>query len=303
MCAVASAGAPLQPFVETRIGPGLHCGLPYDGLTLQPTLRAKLAAAERGLEAAGFRVVAAEWPSRRFDYLDREENVCVEALFSGRPVNGKPLDTWDWPPQFLTFSGQVASFVAGYLDAPVSIKEVVADMGRVGDMHNPAGLHRAVFDDKMDETSLRYLLGPKLAADVAAYNSYFDEHGVDLLLLPVTRAAAPDLADLANGKVRIPRLDGSRAGGGVMSCFNLHTFAFKHLHIPKLVVPTGLSDDGRPTAVQLWGRALEHADMYDDSRSKAHSVRFLHLAGRVAEGMHAAAPELARVKCAAYCPL
>ena len=176
------------------------------------------------------------------------------------------------------------------------------DMGCAGAGHHPAGLHKLAMADGFDETVMRWALGPKVASDVSAYNAYFDAHGVDLLLLPATRAAAPDLADLAGGTVPFPRLDGSTKEGSVMKAFNLHTFAFKHLHIPKLVVPTGLTEDGRPTAVQLWGRAVAYDDMFDDSKAAEHSVSFLHLARVVAEAMHVAAPELARADPEAMLP-
>merc|ERR1711871_984743 len=101
--------------------------------------------------------------------------------------------------------------------------------------------------------------------------------GADLLLIPIARCATPDLADLAGESQQIPRTDGTTSNGSVMQCFNLHAFAFKYLHIPKMVVPTGLTEDGRPSAVQFWGRALEHSQMYDDAAALAHDANFLQL--------------------------
>ena len=49
---------------------------------------------------------------------------------------------------------------------------------------------------------------------------------------------------------------------------------FKHLHIQKMCIPTGLTEDGRPTAVQLWGRAMEYDQMYDDNLSQIISLVF-----------------------------
>jgi hypothetical protein len=71
-------------------------------------------------------------------------------------------------------------------------------------------------------------------------------------------------------------------------------FKLKHLHIPKLLVPTGLSDDGRPTAVQLWGRAVPYAQMFDDEAAAVHDASFLHLAKKVAAAIQAQ-PDLRRV--------
>ena len=75
---------------------------------------------------------------------------------------------------------------------------------------------------------------------------------------------------------------------------HLPRFKLKYLHIPKLIVPTGLSDDGRPTAVQLWGRAVPYELMFDDEASARHDAEFLHLARRVAASIQAQ-PELRRV--------
>ena len=63
--------------------------------------------------------------------------------------------------------------------------------------------------------------------------------------------------------------------------------ACAQLHVPKLSVPTGMSADGRPTGLQLWGRAVPYEHMFDDACSTRHSVYFLHLAARAVEAIHA----------------
>ncbi len=73
------------------------------------------------------------------------------------------------------------------------------------------------------------------------------------------------------------------------------TSSFKNLHIPKMVVPTGLSEDGRPTAVQFWGKAVPYEKMFDDAFSAAHDAEFLHLLKKATELMFAADPSLRRV--------
>lgn len=190
----------------------------------------------------------------------------------------------------------MAQFVDGFLNAPVSIKEIVADMGSTGAAHFPAAFASAHgIPDKFDETQFRYVLGPKVFDDVAAYNSYFESTGADLLLLPVARCATPDYADLVadtlkDAEIGEPRV---RADNSVMKCFRLHNFAFKHLHIPKMVVPTGLTKDGRPTAVQIWGPALDYSKMFDDSAALAHDAHFLQLVKKVVEAIQIV-PGLAR---------
>ena len=52
-------------------------------------------------------------------------------------------------------------------------------------------------------------------------------------------------------------------------------------------MPTGLTADGRPTAVQLWGRAVAHDAMFDDAAAARHDAAFLHAAARAAAAIHA----------------
>ena len=77
-------------------------------------------------------------------------------------VNGKPLHT----SQYFSFGGQVATFVTNYLGAPVSLKEILEDMGQAGATLRPRSSHDGNADG--DETQFRYVMGPKIARDVAA---------------------------------------------------------------------------------------------------------------------------------------
>ena len=74
----------------------------------------------------------------------------------------------------------------------------------------------------------------------------------------------------------------------------------KNLHIPKLVVPTGLTEDGRPSAIQLWGKAVPYERMFDDGFSAAHDADFLNLVKRVVDMMYDADPSLRRVDATAF---
>lgn len=226
-------------------------------------------------------VLDKEWPSRRFDYLGREENVIVEAMFTRRPVNGKPLGS---DPNG-SFAGQLSQFVWEYLDAPVSVKEVMDDMGKAGAAVNPAA---ALLDGKrasQDETQFRYHLGPKVEVDVEAYNSYFETTGADLIMIPAARAATPDLADLAGNTLALTKLDGAVEKGSVTEFSIVHLWYFKNIAIPKMLVPTGLTADGRPTAVQFWGKAVPYEKMFDDAYSAQQDADFLHLVKRVADAL------------------
>ena len=94
----------------------------------------------------------------------------------------------------------------------------------------------------------------------------------------------PTLAQAAGGTVPLETADGrGRANNSVWPAVYPHNSACKDLHIPRLSVPTGLSVDGRPTGVQLWGRAVPYAEMFDGAASTRSSVAFLRLAARAVE--------------------
>ena len=64
-------------------------------------------------------------------------------------MNGKPLHT----SQYFSFGGQVATFVTNYLGAPVSLKEILEDMGQAGATLRPRSSHDGNADG--DETQFR----------------------------------------------------------------------------------------------------------------------------------------------------
>mmetsp|Transcript_28772 Transcript_28772/g.52169 ORF Transcript_28772/g.52169 Transcript_28772/m.52169 type:complete len:166 (-) Transcript_28772:29-526(-) len=135
----------------------------------------------------------------------------------------------------------------------------------------------------MDETQYRYWIGPKIKSDCEAYNSIFDQNDLDLLLLPAGFGATPELSRLSEGTCTMTSLggEGRMEKAGPSQLFMLHFFSFKHLHIPKMVIPTGLTADGRPTAVQIWGKAVPYEHMFDDSVAAKHDADFLYLVRRV----------------------
>eukprot|EP00463_Aulacantha_scolymantha_P003162 TRINITY_DN3974_c0_g1_i1.p1 TRINITY_DN3974_c0_g1~~TRINITY_DN3974_c0_g1_i1.p1 ORF type:complete len:136 (+),score=6.98 TRINITY_DN3974_c0_g1_i1:59-466(+) len=114
-------------------------------------------------------------------------------------------------------------------------------------------------------------------------------------MLPGQRCTTPDLSALAAGNIPIRHLNGTiTKSGNDMMCFGFHLWSFKHLHIPKMVIPVGLTSDGRPSSVQLWGRAIPHEQMYNDAYSSKHDVEFLHLVKRVSDSIQSV-QELKRV--------
>ena len=68
----------------------------------------------------------------------------------------------------------------------------------------------------------------------------------------------------------------------------------KNIPIPKLVVPTGLDSAGRPTAVQIWGRATPADQLYEDDFARTADLDFLYTAKVLLEAIQAE-PALARV--------
>ena len=264
-------------------------------------------AAERDLHS--IRVACPQWPfvkgkSRQLDGTMRKAYDAVRAAL-------KPLTVKDigWPladsqqvltltadkdaPEslFYTFPGQIAQFVYEYLDAPVSLKEICADTIPFG-AHQPTKFYKDM--PCKSETDYRYAIGPFIKDEVKRYNSLFDAEDLDFILVPAAYNATPDLAQALAGTMSAIDAKGQPALSDMWQSVYPINEILKHIHIPKLAVPTGLSSDGRPTGIQLWGRAVAYEDMFQDKVSSRHNITFLHLAARVVELIHADA-DLRRV--------
>lgn len=245
-----------------------------------------------------------EWPGGAAPGGDGHEGNAIEALlFGSRAVNGEPLSAASRGCHLLASSsmGLMATFVLEYLDAPVSVKEVLADCGKAGAAHDPGSMFRLACG--ANETQLRYLMGPWIKECAGVYNSYFDETGADLIVIPSAMAATPDLDALAGAQVPVTPVGGTVGDvkGDENDAFGSINCTLKFLHIPKMVVPTGLTPDGRPTAVQLWGRAVPYDRMFDDKFSASWDVEFLHLAERVSAAIQGR-PGLRRADAAQFAP-
>lgn len=193
------------------------------------------------------------------------------------------------------FPGLVAHFVFEYLDAPISIKEIAEAIVPVG-AHNPQHLY---YQKWATETEYRFVLGPLIKQQVEQYNSLFDEHGLDFILVPAAYNPTPDVAQALSGT--IPAIDekGEATTSDMYQSVWPINDVLKNIHIPKLAIPTGLTEDGRPTGVQLWGRAVPYEEMYQDDLSAKYNIRFLHLAARVVKlieeaGLQRVTPSIAR---------
>ena len=131
------------------------------------------------------------------------------------------------------------------------------------------------------------------------YNSLFDAHQLDFILLPAAHNATPDLAQALSAT--IPAIDekGEATTSDLWQSVYPMNGTLKNIHIPKLAIPTGLTEDGRPTGVQLWGRAVPYEEMYEDCHSAKYNIPFLHLASRVVKliedaGLQRVTPCMAR---------
>ena len=123
------------------------------------------------------------------------------------------------------------------------------------------------------------------------YNSIFDEHSLDMLLLPAQMADVASYVDAANASIPV-RLD-NRTIGTTMSVVS-NWGAWKSIPVPKLLVPTGLDDLGRPIGVMLFGRAPPADRMFDDVYAKTYDLPFLYMARNVVNSLYETAPNLQR---------
>ena len=66
--------------------------------------------------------------------------------------------------------------------------------------------------------------------------------------------------------------------GGFLHYLLASMGTLKNIPIPKLMVPNGLEAQGRPTGIQLWGRAMPPEQIYDDAFAKTCDLDFLYTA-------------------------
>lgn len=64
-------------------------------------------------------------------------------------------------------------------------------------------------------------------------------------------------------------------------------------HRGNALLLNGWDVTGRPASVQVWGRAVDYADMFDDSASVKNDVEFLYLVEKAAAAINAV-PSLER---------
>jgi len=267
-------GLPRWPFVEFFVPPGCHSNLGSPHMRLSEAAKTKYEAAKRTLSLAGVSLVEGEWPATQSSSLG-SINSLAEVLY-GRVVNGKPCDTGLLTSTH-SFSGQAAQWVSQYLGAEVSLADLISDVHDMGS-HKPG--HFLKNSGQMDESQFRYVMAIQPEV-VRVYNSYFDAHNVDVILLPGLLCDAVTWKDLVANTCAVQVLEsGEWVTKEIDSVHPLSVsmFHLKNIPIPKLMVPTGLDSHGRPTGVQIWGRAVPPERLYDDAYARTCDLAFLHTA-------------------------
>ena len=171
-------GLPIYPFVEAYVPEGGHNPFGYAQFpsAFKPSAQIldKYEAAKAALKAAGAQLVSAEWPAD-----EGGVNVLAKAWFLTL-FNGKPLSMhFD---VFLTYMGQVSQWVNDYLGVLVSIDDIMADSHAAGAHHAPANF--MALSKLGDERKLQFINQELRAAGVRAWNRLFDEHSLDVILVP-----------------------------------------------------------------------------------------------------------------------
>jgi len=227
--------------------------------------------AVKTLKSAGVKVLDKEWPEDK-NGLNKMANLFV------RTINGKPFD--QFLAVFHSFQGQIATYVTSYLNASVSMKEIIEDVHSAGDGHNPAKFMRT--PDTSDESQFRYALGTYQDEYIDAWNSYFDEYGVDVIMTPSQYCDALTFECQADSTCTIGSADGDKANSPLVHCNCMSYSVTKMIPVPKVTVPVGLNADGHPVSITFWGRSgPKNADdrlwRYEDSWAKTGDVEFLHI--------------------------
>lgn len=80
--------------------------------------------------------------------------------------------------------------------------------------------------------------------------------------------------------------------GWLVALFGSQGFA-KLWAVPKMLVPLGVDELGRPVSCTCWGKAVPRESLYDDEFVKTWDLEFLYKVKRAVQTMHAV-PDLSR---------
>jgi len=283
-----SVGLPKYPFVEFYAPEGRPYSRGFAGkqkVSVNILQKYELVAAV--LQKADVRLVEQEWS-------ERNGRNAVDDLFHFSRVNGKPFEAFS--AMVSTYTGQLSEWIRAYLNASVAVKDIMDDIFKAGEGHDPAGIMS--LSNSSDESHFRYSLGPFVEKTLSVWNSYFDEYGVDVLLTPPQFCDAQTFECQAAGSCTLQRDLGNGyqpAAAQIAHCNMVSFFLFKNIPVPKVTVPVGLDAEGRPVSVEFWGRAGPKPQaggriglewLYDDDFAKTSDLDFLYVVRELVQTIH-----------------
>eukprot|EP00746_Dinoflagellata_sp_MGD_P149169 gnl/MRDRNA2_/MRDRNA2_81244_c0_seq2.p1 gnl/MRDRNA2_/MRDRNA2_81244_c0~~gnl/MRDRNA2_/MRDRNA2_81244_c0_seq2.p1 ORF type:complete len:657 (+),score=130.34 gnl/MRDRNA2_/MRDRNA2_81244_c0_seq2:267-1973(+) len=292
-------GVPIYPFVEAYVPKGGHNPFGYAEFprAFKPSVEimVKYEAAKAALSKAGVSLISKEWPTSAAG-----NNILAEALFLTEITKGKPLSmNFD---VFISYSGQIADWIKNYLNVTISPKEILEDAFGAGKGHSPASF--MAVGNMGDEKNFQFIMHVLRPKAIKAWNTYFDTHGVDMILIPgmlhfqtypcqAASTCAHHVGDLSTGVFE------SKAEFTAIDTLFMHTFSHKHIPFPKVMVPVGLDSAGQPLGLQFMGRsgpvdAVDMAWLFDDELLKTIDVSFLKNVKSAVDAMIVNDPSLDR---------
>jgi Asp-tRNA(Asn)/Glu-tRNA(Gln) amidotransferase A subunit family amidase len=298
-CADLKIGLPLYPFVESYIPANGHNPFHY---TTAPTafkpsveIMAKYNAAKAALATAGATFIEEEWPTSASG-----NNALAEAWFLTEMEPGMPVSMC--LDVFISYAGQMANYLANYLNVTISPLELMRDALPAGAGHAPAGFMGAGLAG--DEVKLEFIMHVLRPLAIKVWNSYFDTHGVDFILVPgmlhfeTYPCQAASTCTHQEGNLETGVFKSKSTFTAIHSLF-MHTLAMKHIPYAKVMVPVGLDPQGRPVGLQFMSRsgpvgAPDMTWMFDHQLLKTIDVTFLKNVKAAVDGMVAVDPSLAR---------
>ena len=178
-----------------------------------------------------------------------------------------------------SFTGQIAAWLDQYFPphVGVTVAAIRDDARPVGLIHNPQGLMAEC--GTVPESAFRYT-GHWQREAASTWNLYFDSHNLDLMLTPSQFQDSHTFSDWMTQTVPmlVKQADGSfveQPIGGGSSCNLVHYCWFKPFAVPKVTIPLGLDERGRPVSITAWGRAIPKESMYLLRVIRTHSCTFL----------------------------
>jgi len=259
----AAAEAAMPQLEDIRVGVPEAGVLEYsldDGSTLHTyeSVKERLRLAQAALEQVGVQLVNATLPQW-------EET-----------LPGLNHGMWD----------RASDWVAKWVDPDITMTEVGADLVSMGRGHQPLDMFKQANATTSDQFNHSV---HAIAQKTALWNAYFDDHRVHIVLTPAQNIEVVSVAELTTGTV--PTLiskDGDNIQEVGMDLWeNIKMFwMWKDTPIPKLVVPTGLDANGKPTGIMLWGRAIPAEHLNDAEFAKTFDLSFLYTAKALVSVLH-----------------